>query len=187
MYGGRIGPGTSDSVAEIAEAVDLLAKEGHNIHFEVFTYSQDERILSKIRSMRNCTTPPPLAHHEMPGKLASMDLLVLPIDFHEEGFRYIRLSMPTKASEYMASGSPILVYAPEETALFKYAHREGWAYSVAKQDTQTLADAILRLYKDPELRQHLGETGKKTAVEHHDAKVVREQYRAALASHVMYQ
>lgn len=186
MYGGRIGPGTSDSVAEIAEAVDLLVKQGHNIHFEVFTYSQDERILGKIRSMRNCTTPPPLAHHEMPGKLASMDLLVLPIDFHEEGFRYIRLSMPTKASEYMASGSPILVYAPEKTALYKYAHRKGWAYTVSHNRIQDIADAILKLQQDPELRQHLGETGKKIAVDYHDAKIVREQFREALASRVVY-
>lgn len=70
--------------------------------------------------------------------MTKADLLVIPLDFDEMSIRFARYSMPGKTSEYMASGTPILVYAPERTALSMYAKREKWGYSVNRRDVTIL-------------------------------------------------
>jgi len=87
--------------------------------------------------------------------------------------------MPTKASEYMVSGSPILLYSSIETAVTKHAMKNNWAYVVSENTNDSLTTAIAKLYHDPALRKDLGERAKEFAIKNEDAEVVREKFREA--------
>ena len=81
----------------------------------------------------------------------------------------------------MAAGTPILVYAPEGTALSKYANREGWGYVVLQNNMNALADAIKALYSDESLRRKIGTRAKEQARINHDADKVRENFKMVLS------
>ena len=86
-------------------------------------------------------------------------------------------SMSTKTAEYMISGVPILVYAPIQTALAKYAKEEEWAYLIDTNKKNVLFDALKELYSNIDLRRLLANKAKAVAIKNHDAINVRNQFR----------
>jgi glycosyltransferase involved in cell wall biosynthesis len=103
--------------------------------------------------------------------------LVVPVNFDEQSIINVQYSMPTKVPEYMASGTPVLVYAPAHMPATEYARREAWGYVVDRSDRRLLEKALLDLIKSEELRARLGTRGRELALCNHDARVVRGQFR----------
>lgn len=184
LYAGRIGIGTEQSILQVAAAVDRISRKGKAVRFWVQSTTTDAEVLAKLASFQNCEVVPPVAYKDLPQRLSSVDLLVLPIDFDKDGLKYIRLSMPTKVSEYMATGTPILVYAPEETALSAYAIRMKWAKVVNEADSLQLAHAIASLAESQPEREALGTRAKEIARLYHNAPEIRENFRSVLAGFV---
>ena len=184
VYAGRIGRGTSNSIVSVAEAVSALGREGADIHFTLYTNTTHDPIFQQINEMDFCTSNPPFPHAEAPKLLSKADLLVLPIDFDEDNFKYIRLSMPTKFSEYMASGTPVLVYSPSDSALAKYAGRYDCASLVTSGKGDALKSAIHNLFNDPSLREKLGRKGMEVSFANHNSEHVRELFRHTLMQQV---
>lgn len=178
MYAGRIGRGVISSVMDIAEAIEILGKKGYRILFKIRAGGFDLDNIARFNSLRFTQLHDFLGHDEMPGELSSADLLVIPLDFDE--FKFTRLSMPTKVPEYLASGTPVLVYASGETALCRYAGKHQWGYTVTKNNRSELVKAIGLLYSDIKLRKKLGVTGKKVAGEYHDGDKIRRNFRETL-------
>jgi glycosyltransferase involved in cell wall biosynthesis len=98
------------------------------------------------------------------------------MDFSKKSLTYTRFSMPTKVSEYMSSGTPILVSADESTSLYKYASEQKWAYVLNNNNVQNMADAIEKLYHDEALRKALGTVAIIVVQKNHDVKTVREKF-----------
>ncbi|RJQ18371.1 MAG: hypothetical protein C4560_07440 [Nitrospiraceae bacterium] len=181
LYSGRIGKGTLNSVTSIAKAVDVLASEGYDIVFQIQSTFMTDAFASKMKRFSNTVINTPLPYNKLPEKFSSVDLLVLPIDFDLHSLRFLKLSMPTKTSEYMATGTPILVYASECTALSKYAEREGWGYVVSSSGITTLINAIKTLYTDGSARRKIGMRAKELARINHDAGRIREDFKKTLS------
>jgi glycosyltransferase involved in cell wall biosynthesis len=118
----------------------------------------------------------------LPQVLSNADVLVIPIDFDEKSQRYIKYSMPTKVTEFMITGVPILIYAPEDTAMVQYAKVNDWALIVSKKDKNELKRAIIDLYLNEELRKSIGERGRSIALLKHDSKIVCENFRKTIAT-----
>jgi glycosyltransferase involved in cell wall biosynthesis len=178
MYAGRIGRGVISSVMDIAEAIEILGNQGYRILFKIRAGGFDLDNIERINSLRFTELHDFLWHDEMPGELSSADLLVIPLDFNE--IKFTRLSMPTKVPEYLASGTPVLVYASGETALCRYAGKHQWGYIVTKNKISELVKAISLLYSDTKLRKKLGVTGRSVAREYHDGDNIRRYFRETL-------
>jgi len=116
----------------------------------------------------------------MPEILPEYDILFLPLGFDKKSVRFTQLSMPTKTSEYMISGTPILVNAPHQVGLTHYAMHEKWGYLVTSEGIEDLKKAIIELYESRDLREKLGNKAREVAINKHDALVVREQFRFLL-------
>jgi glycosyltransferase involved in cell wall biosynthesis len=108
------------------------------------------------------------------------DVLILPLNFNQSSRQFLALSMPTKTTSYMASGTPILVYAPHDTALAEYATEGQWACVVSRRSTSDLEQAILRLCTDVELRQRASRTAYACAMDHHTIPTVTAAFHRAL-------
>ncbi len=181
LYAGRIGLGMKDSIVDIARVVNDMAKENKNIVFYIQSPDITE-LDEKVSFSDNVKWLKPTSYAELPEKFSRADLLVLPIDFDERSIRFLRYSFQTKISEYMISGTPVLVYSPKETATAKYALKSGWAYVVTERNDFTLSKAILELMSNHDLRKYLGEKAKQLAKDNEDAIVVRERFRRTLYS-----
>lgn len=112
--------------------------------------------------------------------ITAADALVLPSNFDEASVRYIGLSMPTKVPAYLASGTPILVYGPPQTAQVRYFLDAKLGLIVHQKSPAELETAIKRLISDMPLREELSERAFALAQSQHHAPVVCQRFRDTL-------
>jgi len=106
----------------------------------------------------------------------------LPYDFSRESIQFISYSMPTKATEYMISGTPIIIFAPKETAIVKYAKRYGWAKVVTENHIDSLREAIEQLVLNINDRHQIAQNALKTAEANHASVKVRAHFKEVICS-----
>lgn len=182
IYTGRIGTATENALMEIAKAVKQLREEGESVVFDIFTFDSKTVKAKQIQQNEGVTLINPVSHDEYPALVPKYDLAVLPMDFDEAGMRFIQYSMPTKASEYMISGTPVLVYADKRTAIAQYAMEEKWGYVVTESNRDTVKEAIRKLMKDDDLRCGLGQTAREISIKNENAESVVQNFRNEIAS-----
>ena len=176
LYAGRIGTGIQDCLVDIAEAIKGLVTDGAKIEFHIQTVSNDP-VLQRLEAYDFTRLKAPVPYHELPGVFAKADLLVLPNDFDKKSISFLKYSIPTKASEYMASGTPILVYSSTETAVIEHALQNKWAYVVSQRSVEKLRIAIYEIYSDENLRHNLASVAQKFSAEHYDGDMVRTKFK----------
>jgi len=106
------------------------------------------------------------------------DVLFLPIAFDaNETVR--RTASPSKLPEYLAAGRPILVHAPPDAYVTRYAREHGFAEVVDQPDEAALAAAVVRLASDEARRAELVAAARET-LRRHEVPAVAERFREAL-------
>lgn len=172
----------SDSLVDCCQAVAQLADSGIRIGLDI--YSPD--VLVEAHRHRLEANPAVKIHptltedREFFATLAAADVLLMPCNFDADSVRFIRYSMPTRVPAYLATGTPILVYGPAETAQASYARDAGWGLVVDRRGVLEVEWALRRLMEDFALRRELSATALRTAADRHDSRRVRGQFREAL-------
>lgn len=181
LYAGRIGLGTEKALAQVVQAIDLLVDKGERVSLGIQSSNSDPATLAHFARSGAVTINPIVPYAELPRVFSAPDLLVLPYDFDAAGRAFIKYSMPTKASEYMATAVPILVYASADTAIARDASENGWAEVVSDDDLEVLMRAIATLMHDSERRRELGSTAVSFAEREFDATRVRARFRSVFS------
>lgn len=169
-YVGKINRDTERQLTALAKSVEDLNKEGIKVKFDIYTPSS---IPQELKEYKNSEVKVAVPNSEVAAILKSYSLLFLTLGFSRETIKYVKLSMPTKLTEYLASGTPILLYTPEGIALTEYlksnkaaiiCSNEGNLYTTLKDIISdnsllenTIANALILAQK-------------------HDAPVVREEF-----------
>jgi len=180
LYSGRIGMGITESIYEVADAIDSLNEMNFKIRLRIQTPTKDERILNPLRKYK-CVVINPFAElDQLPGIFSRADLLLLANDFSVQGLDFLRFSMPTKASEYMISGTPILVYSPEETAVSRFFIQNECGYCITRQDKNEIMKAIQFLLEHDNYRAKLSSRAINLARSKFSASKVREEFQGLL-------
>ena len=176
LYAGRIGLGIRDAFFDIVQAIKNLTAKGLKIKLHIQS-TNSSPLLAELAKYDFVQLNKAVPYNELPQVFAKSDLLIMPNDFDNKSISFLRFSMPTKASEYMASGTPILVYSSIETAVALHALKYNWAYVVSEKNITKLENAINEIYKNKDLRIKLGSTAKEFAISHYDSGLVRDQFR----------
>jgi glycosyltransferase involved in cell wall biosynthesis len=180
-YAGSIlAEGQKESLRDVCHAVERLAAGGTRIRMNIHAPEQQSALLRR-ENLTNVEFNPPPPPDRIASILSGADLLVLPFNFDRESARYLRFSMPTKVPAYMASGSPVLMYAPSGIAPVNYARNAGWGFVLTEQGVSALVTAIGQLMSDQTLRETLGRRAQAIAHDRHDAADVRRRFQTALA------
>ena len=170
-YGGRIGWAINICLETFALAVDKLAQEGYCILFEIAT-NQIEKvpaICNRIETVK-VTKLPPLS--ELPQISVESDLHLICYDFDDYSIKQAKFSMPGKLPACMASGTPILVYAPLSLPVTQYAIKSKWGYVSTSSSIDDLICDLRKLIDSEILRSKFGTVARKIALEKHDALLV---------------
>jgi glycosyltransferase involved in cell wall biosynthesis len=175
LYAGRIGTGLQNCLLSFAYAVKNQVNKGRKIEFHIQSGS-DHPVLKELDKIECVKFRNQVPYEQLPNVFSSSDLLLLPNDFDEK-FKY---SMPTKASEYMVSGTPILVFSSSETAVTKHTLKYGWAYVVSENSIEKLEKAINELYEDEELRKETGCRAKEFAIKNYESEQIRENFKNSI-------
>lgn len=180
LFSGRIGKGIQQSLVELADAIDTLRRMGFDITLQIQSPRSDPAILDQLKSYE-CVSINSTAEYERIPEIYSMaDILVIANDFHPKGIKFLKYSMPTKVPEYMISGTPILVYASPETALFKFFHQNKCGHCVGIQSKEEIVHGIKLLFQDMDYREELSQKAIAFAKEFFDSDIVRQRFHSLL-------
>ena len=181
LYAGRIGLGIDSSLKTIAKAIDQVNEDlNMSAKFVLQTQPGEKPAwLAEYKCVQHQSFVP---YEELPKVLSSADFMVLPYDFAKGPLKYIRLSMPTKASEYMISGTPIIVFAPEETAIVKYAQKSGWAKVIVENEVEVVTEAIKQLFQNKDERRKIAQNAIQVAENNHDSRKISKSFQDAICS-----
>lgn len=183
LYAGRIGLGMKESIIDLATVVKDLTSIRHSVCLEIMSPDISE-LDGKIEFGDRIKWIKPIEYTELPKKFSKADILVIPIDFSERSISFLKFSHQTKLSEYMISGTPILVYGPGEVSTVKYAKRNNCAYVVTDRDRSALSNAIIELISNAELRERLGTNARMLSAAKEDSLTVREEFRKCLIANL---
>lgn len=180
LFSGRVGTGIKDSLSEVASAIDSINNSECNIKLHIQTTVEDRTFLLQIKRYK-CVVINPVADYDMiPEIFSNADILLLANDFSEKAISFLKFSMPTKASEYMISGTPVLVYAPMETAVSKFFFQNKCGHCVTIQSQEEIVKAIEFLIENESYRYELSINAVNLAKEKFDAEAVRQRFQNML-------
>jgi len=173
VYLGKINNDTTPCLLDLAKIVNKLNEQGHNYVFDV--YSPDSICNTRLfEGYFGCSIMHGVGHEEVPQLMKSYDSLFLPLGFSKSSRRYVRLSMPTKLTEYLASGRPTILYCPAEIALAKYVIENNCSIVCTEHNLSSLEKAVLQL-RDSETCSAIVQRAMEVASEH-DCDIVRKKF-----------
>jgi glycosyltransferase involved in cell wall biosynthesis len=179
LYAGRIGTGIQTSLESMALAIDKVNVELNTAIQFVLQTSDKPSWLENYTCVRHKALVP---YGELPKVFAEADFLFLPYDFSEESIKFIKYSMPTKAPEFMVSGTPIIMFAPAETALVKHAINGKWAKVLTENNIDKLAAAVKQLVTDENERKQIALTAVEIAETKFNSTTVRNRFKEVIVS-----
>ena len=179
LYAGRISIGTIKSLFQIANSIDNCNRNhaSNIIEFQIQTTSPVPKLLKKFSKYKCVKIHDTVSYNSLPERYTQADLLVIPMDFDKKSITYLKYSMPTKVPEYLVSGVPIFVLAPEMTALYKYAKSDNWAFINGTENGEDIENLLLEIRNSYSKRREISEIAKSVGQRNHDIHSVRDSFR----------
>lgn len=150
------------------------------IKLKIYTLGNVENLKMQFQGCESFMEISYARPEDMPKIQQEADILYVPMPFTGLPSDIVRTASPSKISEYLAAGKPILVHAPKYSYVSNYARREGWGLVVNELDSPELIKAILKLITDEELRVKLVKNSLRTA-KMHDAIRISEKLQNVLS------
>lgn len=181
LYAGKINDDTRPCLSDLSKVVEELNNEGFNFILDAYTpdYSSNSNIFDGLSC---CNVFPSIPHADIPRITKSYSALFLSLGFSKQSREYVRLSMPTKLSEYLASGIPIILYCPPEIALAKYLTNKECAIVCTENKLDILKEKV-SLLNDSRYCAKIVLKSLKLA-EDHKITIVRERFRKTMYSFI---
>lgn len=175
LYLGRIGLANSKVIQKFAEMISLMKKHKEK-RIELHLYiNNTSNCIGPLRNLQNVFVHDAVEHHTIIDLMRDHDLLLLPLDFEKYGERYAKFSMPTKMSEYMASGVPVFVLAPESCAVSVYAKEKNVAFVCNSLNHKDITSFLNEALVSEEKRDLIAITAIEEVLKSHD--IHKEQSR----------
>ena len=151
-YFGRWTTANGDIMTNVVKVIEKIG-ETVGIQFHLFTNIEGEDTGHvKYRGF--------IAHEDLPKTMAEYDLLILPFYFDDEWMLYARLSMPTKVSEYMISGVPILLLSTKGNAVYDLCVKNRCAFICEDIEGGEIKEIITQIVSDEEQRKRVATNAK---------------------------
>ena len=161
-----------DAIQNLARAVSDL--EG--MEFHIYTQRSKDYLSAMGVLGKNVVYKGYESNRVLANIQKSADILFLPMSFHGIGTDpdVIKTASPSKISEYLAAGRPMLIHAPEDSYIAWYARKFEFGLVVDSQDIEVLKSAISELHKNIVLRKKLIANAKNMAKAHDISRVLPE-------------
>ncbi len=178
VFTGAIYEAQADSIRRLIAALDLPVLADLDAHLHLLS-PFDAQLVSRFGiepgarvSLKAATRAAARAVQR------AADILFMPIAF--DANPHVRATAsPSKMPEYLAAGRPILVHAPPDSYIARYAEEHGFAEVVTVPDERVLAEAVRRLASDEAHRLELVDRAAST-LRRHDVDRVASLFRESL-------
>lgn len=110
-----------------------------------------------------------------------VDVLFVPMSFDPADEANMKISFPSKLTDYTAVGLPLLIYGPDYCSAWRWAgENPGVAVVVDREDSGALAQAVQRLASAPEDRIAFGQRALEVGRRYFGIEAVRSVFIEAL-------
>lgn len=171
LYAGNIG--MVQGLDSVLDAADLL-KQHEDIRFVFVGDGMARKSLvekTERLSLGNVKFIPYQPFEKMPQILASADVsLVSLVKGSGHG------ALPSKSFSIFASGRPVLASVDQGSETWKMVHQIEAGLCVPPESPAELANAVLTLRKDGDLRERLGRNGRKRVEQYHSPQIAAERF-----------
>jgi len=163
-----------------AEALERLARVCRSMDGVTLTVVGDEHsaraagVLADRYEQR-------LSPGDFRARVAAADVAFLGLSFDSPRPEVVATATPARLPEYMASGTPILVHAPADSHVARYARTEDFAEVVDQADDDALAAGLEMVLADGVRSKLRADRARRLAIERHDTDRVCARLAAILA------
>lgn len=158
--------------------IDAAARLNHLFNLVVVIVGKEEA-LARLENYRiqqganNVILRPFEPREKLPEMLAAADVAMV-----MQKHNVISFNMPSKIQVLLASGRPIIASVPETGTAARAIISSGGGLVVPPEDPDSLAQAILELYSNPERVKILGQQGRVFAEENYAFERALDKYEA---------
>jgi hypothetical protein len=180
-YLGSIVPGHHlNAIEDVASAVRNLARAGLPVRFELCGGHWTREHAQALTDGRAVVYLGEIGKADGFELLKTADLLVIPVSFDAASFSKIRLSLPTKLAECLASGTPTLVYGPAGVAPVDFCRRHGVGSVIDERSYERVVAFIRHMIGNRDGARIAAKRDQAFVRQHHTATRARDTFRAIL-------
>lgn len=168
--------GLAQGLEVIIEAADRL-RDYSDICFLLIGDGPEKSKLMNLVKEKNLTNVkfvPVQPKRNMPGIIASVDATVIPL----KKLDIFKGALPSKMYEALASELPIILAVEGEAQ--KLIEEAQAGITVEPENGEAIAEAVLKLYNDEELRNKLGSNGRKYVIENYSRDKITRKLESIL-------
>lgn len=174
-YFGKINANTEESLLDLCKAVDILNQQGYCVGFAMHSGKINPHFSEKVSAFRHSHVCEKIGREGIIHAFKSSSILFYPVSFDSQSIEYQKLSIHTKMTEYIASGVPILLYAPKNIAVSEYLEKYN-AAEICNQGVNNLVAAIQNMMNNASNMHSKVNNAYLLAKNEHNAPVVRERF-----------
>lgn len=167
IFTGNVYWAQEQSVVNLIKALDFLSDLPLELHLYIPQLIESIKKLAQGKKNIKLLSA---NQSEMPKIQSSATLLFLPLSWNTKSPDIIATATPGKFTDYLASGRPMLVHAPDYAYVSKYTKENQLGLVVDKNDVQLLADTIRNFFKYPSVGQRYINNALKIFYQNHDAR-----------------
>jgi glycosyltransferase involved in cell wall biosynthesis len=138
-YFGRIGTANKNTIDILIEVFDK-SRSFPQLNFDIYS-------LEYSNTGRNTFYKPFISQAEMKLVIREYDFLILPISFLNDEALFAKYSMPTKLSDYMASGVPIIMIAPDGIAISNFFKHNNCGFIINSNDKDLIEKELINIFE----------------------------------------
>lgn len=160
MHAGTITLSSVMCLTNIIEVAHLLRNDADILFAIVGDGMKKKNLIQKAQQLElsNVRFIPFQPQQDLPYLLAASDVLIVPLDVDKS-----QLSVPSKLSNFMATGRPILGLAHEDSETAKVIDESKCGMRVGPESVGEIAKAIVNLKNSQDLRETFGHNGRRYA------------------------
>lgn len=167
-YLGNLAYDRVSSLIEIGKALDEINNSGGtNLKVFLYTRSLSEEIKNRISGIKSIEYCGYVTGDDFVRTLTRADALLHIESFKDIYVEKVKNSISTKIADSLASGNPLVAYAPEQIASMRYLAAENAALTITSPDE--LVEKLSDFAMNQKVRARIAENGIKAARRHHIA------------------
>jgi glycosyltransferase involved in cell wall biosynthesis len=185
LYSGKISNGCINALLTFSDAIFLLRKKGIEVNLHISSNFDSYPKLIETFTNKGVVIEPYVQYAKLPDKLRKFDLLLIPYDIKGKHYKRYLLSMPTKMTEYMATGVPVLVFAPEKSAIVLYAKKRNVSFTFTNDNIEKLASYLNEIIFNHSDRKTISSNAIDLVLASHSTSTVRAGFLKHLSDAVV--
>ena len=162
MFSGNISRFQYDALLNLKYAIQLVP---HKIRLLIYSPTS-EKTLRETGFHGDHISIKHYDHEVLMSELVKADILFLPLSFLQSDSIIVKAAFPSKTIDYLEAQKPILIHAPADCFIVKYAKECKFAEIVSDDNIVSLARAIELLFFDKERQRELVRNSYGTLLKH---------------------